>query len=118
MILYIYSKCSTCQNALTFLRQKNIQFISREITKTPPTLPELQTMLKYLNGNLKKLFNTSGLLYREMQLTEKLKHLSEVEALTLLTQHGMLVKRPFLLGSDFGMTGFHEDVWSEKMGKR
>ncbi len=117
MIVYVYSKCSTCQNALKFLREKNIPFISKEITETPPSLEELRTMLKYLNGNMKKLFNTSGLLYREMGLTEKLKQLSETEALTLLTQHGMLVKRPFLLGSDFGLTGFYEDVWSQKMGK-
>jgi Spx/MgsR family transcriptional regulator len=114
MILYIYSKCSTCQNALKFLRQKNIPFVSKEITETPPSLEELQTMLKYKNGNIKKLCNTSGLLYREMQLTEKLKQLSELEILNLLNQHGMLVKRPFLLGDDFGLTGFSEDVWAQR----
>ena len=112
MILYIYSKCSTCQNALKFLRQKNIPFVSKEITETPPSLEELQTMLRHVNGNIKRLCNTSGLLYREMQLSKK--QLSELETLSLLSQHGMLVKRPFLLGDGFGLTGFSEDVWSQR----
>jgi arsenate reductase-like glutaredoxin family protein len=70
-------------------------------------------MLEFQKGNLKKLFNTSGQLYREMQLTEKLNHMSQDEALKLLTQHGMLVKRPFLIGKHFGFTGFNEAEWSK-----
>lgn len=112
MILYIYSKCSTCQNALRFLEQNKISFIRKEITETPPSVKELQAMLKFANGNLKKLFNTSGLLYKEMQLSEKLKDMPEADALILLSKHGMLVKRPFLLGDDFGFTGFNEALWS------
>lgn len=112
MILYVYSKCSTCQNAVKFLEQKKISFVRKEITETPPTLPELQKMLQFAQGNLKKLFNTSGLLYKEMQLTEKLKTMPLQDALSLLTQHGMLVKRPFLLGESFGLTGFKEAEWS------
>lgn len=114
MILYIYSKCSTCQKALTFLARKKITFIRKEITDEPPSIAELQAMLKYANGNLKKLFNSSGQLYRELQLTERLKEMSETQALTLLSQHGMLVKRPFLLGNHFGFTGFNESEWSQK----
>lgn len=112
MILYVYLKCSTCQKALAFLKQKNVNFTCKEIAKTPPSLVELQSMLKYFHGNIKKLFNVSGGLYREMQLTEKLQKMSEIEALTLLSQHGMLVKRPFLLSEDFGLLGFHEEEWS------
>ncbi|MBA3238791.1 MAG: arsenate reductase family protein [Parachlamydiaceae bacterium] len=86
MKLYIYSKCSTCQNALKFLAQKKVAFERQEITETPPSVPELETMLKFMKGDLKKLFNTSGQLYRELQLSEKLKEMSEAEALILLTQ--------------------------------
>lgn len=115
MIVYVYSKCSTCQNALRFLQNKNIDYVRREITETPPSVHELQAMLRYANGNLKKLFNSSGQLYREMQLTEKLKTLSQSDSLILLSQHGMLVKRPFLLGNNFGLTGFNEAEWSKKI---
>lgn len=110
--LYIYSKCSTCQNALKFLERKNVSFVRKEIVETPPSVEELRTMLNYMGGNLKKIFNTSGQLYREMQLTEKLASMSEEDALLLLSQHGMLVKRPFLLGNDFGLLGFKETEWA------
>lgn len=115
MILYIYSKCSTCQNALKFLKQKKISFVCKEIVETPPSTEELRAMLSYMGGSLKKLFNTSGQLYREMQLTEKLQSMSEENAILLLSQHGMLVKRPFLLGDDFGLLGFKETEWSKKI---
>ena len=115
MIVYVYLKCSTCQKALTFLQQKNVNFTCKEITETPPSLAELQTMLKYVQGNVKKLFNVSGQLYREMQLAEKLQKMSEIEALALLSQHGMLVKRPFLLSEDFGWVGFREEEWALRL---
>jgi arsenate reductase (glutaredoxin) len=115
MIIYVYSKCSTCQKALNFLAKNKVSFVRKEITDTPPSIQELQTMLKYTNGNLKKLFNTSGQLYRELDLSQKLKEMSLAEALTLLSQHGMLVKRPFLLGDNFGLTGFDEVEWSKKL---
>lgn len=115
MILYVYSKCSTCQNALKFLERKNVSFIRKEIVETPPSVEELRIMLDYVGGNLKKIFNTSGQLYREMQLTEKLKSMSEEDAILLLSQHGMLVKRPFLLGDSFGLLGFKEIEWSKKI---
>lgn len=115
MILYIYSRCSTCQNALKFLERKNVSFVRKEIVETPPSIEELHTMLDYMDGHLKKIFNTSGQLYREMQLTEKLKSMSEEDAILLLNQHGMLVKRPFLLGGDFGLLGFKETEWFKKI---
>lgn len=76
---------------------------------------ELKQMLNYQNCSLKKLFNTSGLVYKEMGLKDKLPHLSIHQALTLLSQHGMLVKRPFLLGDNFGLLGFKETEWSLKI---
>lgn len=113
MIIYIYGKCSTCKAALLFLKEHKIAFTEKEISTGPPSIAELQRMLHYQNGDLKKLFNTSGLLYKEMQLKEKLQDLSVGEALALLNQHGMLVKRPFLLGDDFGLLGFKETEWSK-----
>lgn len=98
MIIYIYGKCSTCRAALSFLKTKGIVCTEKEISKVTPSIAELQKMLDYQNGNLKKLFNTSGLLYKEMELKEKLQDLKIEDAFALLNQHGMLVKRPFLLG--------------------
>ena len=115
MKIYVYSKCSTCKDALRFLTLRGIKANIKEITETPPTLDELQTMLHYQNDNLKKLFNVSGNLYREMQLAEKLDQMPVKQALELLSVHGMLVKRPFLLGDDFGFVGFKETEWSKKI---
>lgn len=115
MIVYVYGKCSTCKAALHFLKEQGIAYTAKEITKEPPSITELKRMLKYQNGNLKKIFNTSGLLYKEMQLKEKLENMPTDKALELLNQHGMLVKRPFLLGKDFGLLGFDETEWSKKI---
>jgi arsenate reductase (glutaredoxin) len=113
MILYQYSKCSTCQKAVRFLEQKKITMTIKDIVTEPPSIEHLQKMLDFQNGNIKKLLNTSGQLYREMQLLEKLKDMQISEILTLLSRHGMLVKRPFLLGNDFGLTGFNETEWAQ-----
>lgn len=112
MIVYVYSKCSTCKDALSYLEKRKIKFIKSEITETPPTIAELKKMLKFMNGNIKKLFNTSGQLYRELKLNEKLENMSEEEAFDLLSKNGMLVKRPFLLGDKFGLVGFKEKEWA------
>lgn len=116
MMLYIYSKCSTCQKAVRFLEQKKVNFQIKEIVKTPPSIEELQRMLKYQDGNLKKLFNTSGQLYKDMQLKEKLDRMSIDQAFDLLNQHGMLVKRPFLITDQSGLTGFNEKEWMQTLG--
>jgi arsenate reductase (glutaredoxin) len=115
MIIYVYEKCSTCKAALLFLKEHRVAFTKKEISKEPPSVIELRQMLNYQNGNLKKVFNTSGLLYKEMELKEKLQNLNVDEAFALLNQHGMLVKRPFLLGDDFGLLGFKENEWSKKI---
>lgn len=115
MIVYVYGKCSTCKQALHFLKQHHVTFEVKEITVEPPSIQELQHMLNYQNGNLKKLFNTSGMLYKEMGLSEKLDKMSLDEALILLSKHGMLVKRPFLLNSQFGLLGFNETAWAKML---
>lgn len=115
MIVYLYSKCSTCQKALRFLENNKLAFTVKEIVDTPPTITELQKMLDLHQGNLKKLLNTSGQLYREMHLSEKLKTMPISQTLALLSKHGMLIKRPFLLGDDFGLTGFNEEQWIDML---
>ena len=115
MIVYLYEKCSTCKAALDFLKKRGLVFQVKEVTKETPSLLQLQQMLDYHNGNLVKLFNTSGILYKEMQLKELLPRLSVDEAFALLHQHGMLIKRPFLLGADFGFVGFKEAEWTKKI---
>lgn len=109
--IYEYPKCSTCQKALKFLAAKGVEFEKVDITEHPPTLPELKAMLAAYGGEIKKLFNTSGLVYKEMGLSSKLPGLSEAEALRLLASNGRLVKRPFVLGDRFGLVGFKEAEW-------
>lgn len=109
--VYVYEKCSACKKAITFLRERNISFEKKEIKETPPSLKELEKMLEYFE--LKKLFNSSGNLYKELGLSKNLPGLSREEALQLLSKEGMLVKRPFLLGENFGCLGFSEKTWSQ-----
>lgn len=108
--VYEYEKCSTCRQALKFLDARKAPYVRVPIVDQPPTLAELKTMLGYA-GDLRKLFNTSGLVYREMGLGEKLKTMSEAEALALLAKNGRLVKRPFVLLKDRGLLGFKEAEW-------
>ena len=89
----------------------NIDYSKIAIVDQPPTITELKAMLKHLDGNLKKLFNTSGIQYRELGMSEKLKTLSEAEALQILSKNGKLIKRPFLLGKQTGTVGFNEAEW-------
>jgi arsenate reductase len=109
--VYEYDKCSTCKKALKFLEAKKVPFERVPIVERPPTVGELKTMLGHLGGDVRKLFNTSGLVYREMGLGKKLDSMSESEALKLLASNGKLVKRPFALGADSGAVGFREAEW-------
>jgi Spx/MgsR family transcriptional regulator len=109
--IYSYEKCSTCKKALSWLREREVKAEVLPIVEQPPSVAELRQMLDYV-GDLKKLFNTSGELYREMKMSERLPNLSQAEALELLATHGKLVKRPFLLGDGFGCVGFKEEEWS------
>lgn len=117
VIIYLYPKCSTCQKAQQFLEKNKLIFTLKDIVKEPPSVPELQKMLHFRKGNLAKLLNTSGLLYREMQLTQKVKLMTIDDILLLLSQHGMLIKRPFLLGDTLGLTGFKDEEWTQVLLK-
>lgn len=109
--VYEYSGCSTCKKALKFLDQKGIPYEKIAIVEQPPTLEELRRMLAFQGGEVRKLFNTSGQVYRELKLGEKLGSMSEEAALNLLASNGKLVKRPFVLSGPQGLVGFNEDAW-------
>ena len=111
MKLYQYPKCSTCRQAIKFLDESNIEYQSINIADKAPSKKELKLMLAAYDGELKKLFNTSGLVYREMKLKDKLANMSVSEAVDLLASNGMLIKRPFLLDGDNGIVGFKADQW-------
>lgn len=116
MIKFIcYPKCTTCQKALRWLDDNNIEYELRDIKEDNPNLEELTTWHKMSGLPLKKIFNTSGLLYKSMGLKDKLPVMSEGEQLKLLATDGMLVKRPLLVGNDFVLVGFKESEWSEKL---
>ncbi len=109
--IYEYANCSTCKKALAFLDRHQVSYERIPIVERPPSLAELRTMLRHVGGDLRKLFNTSGQLYRELKMSEKLPRMSEAEALQLLARHGKLIKRPFLLTEKEGAVGFHESDW-------
>jgi arsenate reductase len=109
--VYTYAKCDTCRKALKFLRDHGVAFKELPIRETPPSPGELKQMLKSKGGNLRALFNTSGLDYRAQGLGEKLPGMSEADALKLLAGNGNLVKRPFVVGEEVFLVGFDEGAW-------
>lgn len=115
MLVLVYRKCSTCQKALKWLEENQIAFEERAIVEENPTYEELKEWYEMSGLPLKKFFNTSGMLYKEMKLKDKLAEMTEEEQLKLLATNGMLVKRPFVVGDDYVLTGFKEKDWTEKM---
>jgi arsenate reductase len=115
--IYEYNKCSTCKNALNYLTAKGINFEKVAIVEKPPSIKELKLMLGYLknkNGSIKNLFNTSGELYRQLNIKDKLNSgMSETDSLKLLSENGKLIKRPFLLTQTSGTVGFKIDEWNK-----
>jgi arsenate reductase len=112
--VYHYPKCSTCKNALKWLKAKGLEYVEEDIKSSPPSDAELKAMLKVYEGELRKLFNTSGMDYRALGLKDQLPTMSEKDAFALLRSNGMLVKRPFVLGEGLGVVGFKEKEWTEK----
>lgn len=115
MLFIQYPKCSTCKKAKKFLDDNNISYTDRHIVEKNPSKEELKSYIKLGSLDIKKLFNTSGIKYRELGLKDKLNDMSEDEKLNLLSSDGMLVKRPLLIGKDFVIIGFKEDLWIEKL---
>ena len=110
-----YPKCSTCQKALRWLEEHQIDFTARHIVEANPTAEELAAWQTQGNLPLKRFINTSGLLYKSLGLKNKLPLLSEDEQRQLLATNGMLVKRPILIGNNFVLTGFKEAEWQEHL---
>lgn len=115
MLLICYPKCTTCQKAKKWLESQGIANTERNIAEENPTYAELKEWYKKSGLPLKRFFNTSGLLYKSMQLKDKLPEMSEEEQLKLLATDGMLVKRPLVVDGDNVLTGFKEAEWAEKM---
>lgn len=97
------------------MEDRGVKFQKKEIVDVRPSIEELEKMLHYQKSNIRKLFNTSGQMYREMELSEKLDSMPLKAAFILLTQNGMLIKRPFVLGDNFGLVGFSEKEWSREL---
>ena len=116
MIKFIcYPKCTTCQKAKKWLDDNKIEYELRDIKENNPNFEELSSWYKMSGLPLKKFFNTSGLLYKSMELKDKLPAMSEEEQLKLLATDGMLVKRPLVICEDFVLVGFKESEWSENL---
>lgn len=115
MLFLEYPKCSTCQKAKKWLDTHQLVYTDRHIAEENPTYEELKRWYEISGLPLKKFFNTSGLLYKEMKLKDKLPAMTEEEQLKLLATNGMLVKRPIVVKGEVVLTGFKEAEWEEKL---
>lgn len=115
MLFVCYEKCSTCKKAQKWLGEKGVAIEVRDIKGQNPSADELRKWWKASGLPLKKFFNTSGLLYKEMKLKDRIPAMTEDEQIELLATDGMLVKRPILVGDDFVLVGFKEADWEAKL---
>ena len=111
--IYEYKGCGTCRKALKWLEAKGIQYDKIPIREKPPSKSELKRMLKVYEGNLRRLFNTSGGDYKALNLKDKLPSLSDTQAIDLLAGNGNLIKRPLVLTKKGGVIGFKEEEWAK-----
>lgn len=112
-----YSRCSTCQKAKKWLDEHSIEYTERPIKEDNPSAEELKEWHERSGLPLKRFFNTSGMLYKELKLKDKLPGMSDEEQYELLATDGMLVKRPLIVSDDFVLTGFKEKEWEEALLK-
>lgn len=117
MLILEYPKCSTCKKALKFLIDNNQKYEDRNIVKENPSEEELNKWIKQSRKDIKSFFNTSGMKYRELNLKEKLKKMTDEEKIKLLASDGMLVKRPILITDKEILIGFKEEQWQELVAK-
>ena len=116
MVFICYPKCTTCRKAKQWLEANGVLFEERHIKENKPTIEELKKWHEKSGLPLKRFFNTSGQLYRELKLKDRLPEMSEDEQYKLLASDGMLVKRPILIGDDFVLVGFKESDWKAVLG--
>lgn len=114
-LVLVYRKCSTCQKALKWLEENKIEYEERPIKEENPTVEELREWYRKSGLPLKRFFNTSGNLYKELNLKDKLSDMTEEEQLNLLASDGMLVKRPLLVAQDYVCPGFKEEQWKKQI---
>ncbi|MEE0856593.1 MAG: arsenate reductase family protein [Ruminococcus sp.] len=116
MLIFIeYPKCTTCKKAKAWLDEAGIEYTDRNIKDENPTIDELREWYAKSGLPLKRFFNTSGMLYKQMSLKDKLPQMSEEEQLELLSTDGMLVKRPIIINDDTILVGFRQDEWEQKL---
>lgn len=113
-----YPKCTTCQRAKKWLEDNGVKFTARHIAEQNPTAAELSEWIKISGLSIKKFFNTSGVLYKEMNLKDKLGNMSHDEQIELLASNGMLVKRPLVIGKGMVLVGFRPDEWEKLKSNR
>lgn len=116
MLFVNYPKCSTCKKAKKWLKENGFEFEDRDIKLNNPTKEEVKKWYEISSYDINKFFNSSGVLYRELSLKDKLKHMSLDEKFQLLASDGMLVKRPILVTDKDVILGFKEEIWKERLG--
>lgn len=114
MKIYTYKKCSSCQNAIKFLKKHQIEFIEMPIRETPPSEADCLKLLESLD-NEKEAFNVSGQDYRSLGLKDKINNLSTIQKAKLLSSNGNLIKRPVVFNENDCWVGFNEDTWKQNL---
>jgi len=114
--IYTYAKCGTCRKAIAWLEENAVAYRNAPIRERPPSKAELRKMLTAYDGNIRKLFNSSGQDYKALNMKERLPDMSEEQALALLAGNGNLIKRPFAIGDGVALVGFDEDAWRGQIG--
>ena len=111
--VYAYKNCDTCRKAKKYLDKKGVEHELIPIREQPPSKLELKTMLSCYEGNIRKLFNTSGGEYKALNMKQQLTNMTDAEAIALLSKNGNLIKRPFAIKGEKGAVGFNESAWAE-----
>lgn len=115
LAVYIYQKCSTCRDAVKWLDDHGVAHQTKAIRETPPSPAELESALKLFGGDIRKLFNTSGMDYRALGMKDRLPAMSEAQCIELLSHDGNLVKRPLVIGNGIALAGFKPETWGKAL---